>query len=460
MTVNAMPLRQSLLISIALVIMFTLLLGAGVIYWHAVNKVETEMAAAMAVGSRIALNAVDDVEEAADPKRRLGLLVADFDGDRHLKAMVVQAGLGPALQSRPANPNDPAPSWFRDLLVPENKQLKVELPAAFSGHGTFILETQPYNEIAEAWEDTQKTIAIMGILCVLTMALVYRVLGRALSPLQDLSAAVSKIGNTSNPPKMKEAGPLEFVAVYRGFNQMVDRLTEIEKSNTALNEQLKTVQEEERNALARDLHDQVGPFLFAVDVDAKSIERLAHEPGDRKENIQKITRQIRDSVSHMQRHTRDILGRLRSSELVDMGLVHAAEGLLSFWHRRHPKIKFDLDASQPTFGEAIDNVFYRVAQEAISNAVRHGKPDRITINISQPCPDIAEIEILDNGSGLGNGGDRHAHGIPGMKERVALIGGKVTVEDRPDRSGVHVIARVPLQKETRITKCDAAESYA
>lgn len=446
MTAPAMPLRQSLLISITIIILFTLVLGGGVIYWHAVNKVETEMTAAMAVGGRIARNAVDDVEEASDPKRRLELLVADFDGDRHLRAMVVDSAGQPRLQSKPAEPDDPAPHWFKALLVPEKKWLKVRLPDAFSGLGTFILESQPFNEVAEAWEDTKKTLLILGILCALTMGLVYRVLGQALSPLMDLSEAVSKIGNTTNPPKIKERGPLEFVKVYRGFNQMVDRLTEIEKANVALNEQLNTVQEEERSALARDLHDEVGPFLFAVDVDAKSLEQISidMEDFDQQEKVTERTQRIRDAVAHMQTHLREILGRLRSPELLDMGVEHAIESLLSFWRRRQPSIKFHLEAEATTFGEKIDSVFYRIAQEAISNAVRHGKPTEVRVRILETNNAHAEINIVDNGCGLMKEESSASYGISGMTERVSLIDGTVTVEDRANHTGVVVCARVSI----------------
>lgn len=446
-----MPLRQSLLISIVLIIVFTLLFGSAIMYWHAVNKVDTEMTAAMAVGGRIARNAVDDVEESSNPKRRLELLVADFDGDRHLKAMVVDAVGQPKLESKPAEPDSPAPSWFRALLVPEQKWLNVKMPDAFSGLGTFILEPQPYNEIAEAWDDTKKTLLILSVLCVLTMVLVYRVLGQALSPLQDLADAVSKIGKTKSAPKINERGPSEFVTVYRGFNQMVDRLTETERTNAALNEQLNTVQEEERSALARDLHDEVGPFLFSVDVDAKSIEQLAGETNAGPESITNRTQRIRDSVAHMQKHLRDILGRLRSPEMLDMGLEHAIESLLSFWRRRQPKIKFSYSAVTATFGDKVDPVFYRVAQESISNAVRHGKPSEIVIRIWQPKPNVAGLEIIDNGSGLGDGSEFRTYGISGMNERVELIGGKLSVDDRVDVSGVRVVALVPVHQDA----CDS-----
>ena len=84
-----MSLRNRLLVSILATLLLSLVAGGTFTYWHAVAKIETEMQAAMAVGSRIARNAVDDWEESTDPARRLALLVADFEGDRHLRASLV-----------------------------------------------------------------------------------------------------------------------------------------------------------------------------------------------------------------------------------------------------------------------------------------------------------------------------------------------------------------------------------
>ncbi|MBU1212619.1 MAG: histidine kinase, partial [Alphaproteobacteria bacterium] len=80
-----MSLKSTLVASIVAVALITLLFGAAISYWHALSKVEAEMQAAIAVGARVAANAVDDAEESADPSRRLHLLVGDFNGDRHVR---------------------------------------------------------------------------------------------------------------------------------------------------------------------------------------------------------------------------------------------------------------------------------------------------------------------------------------------------------------------------------------
>ena len=111
-----MSLRNRLLFSIFLTLLVSLAAGAAFTYLHAVEKIETEMDAAIAVGGRIVHNAVDDAEEAIDPPRRLALIVADFDVDRHLRASFVVHG-EVVKTSKLALPDRPAPQWFFDLLT-------------------------------------------------------------------------------------------------------------------------------------------------------------------------------------------------------------------------------------------------------------------------------------------------------------------------------------------------------
>ncbi|MEI9900079.1 MAG: hypothetical protein WDN31_08030 [Hyphomicrobium sp.] len=126
-----MSLRNRLLISIFSTLLLSLVAGAAFTYWHAVAKIDTEMNAAIAVGSRIARNAVDDWEEATDPARRLALLVADFEGDRHLRATLVGPDGKEMIASQVARAETPAPAWLVSLLASPPKKVAVDLPEVF-----------------------------------------------------------------------------------------------------------------------------------------------------------------------------------------------------------------------------------------------------------------------------------------------------------------------------------------
>jgi len=140
-------LRLRLIVSIGLVLILILVLGSVLIYWHAVHEVDVEMRAAIVVGEHTVHNAVDDVEEAATPLRHLELLVADFDGDRHLQASLLDPDNRILWRSTPLAPSEPAPEWFYRLLAAQPVTARITLPAPFDRFGTILFKTDSRNEI-------------------------------------------------------------------------------------------------------------------------------------------------------------------------------------------------------------------------------------------------------------------------------------------------------------------------
>lgn len=437
-----MSLRNRLLVSIFATLLLSLVAGGAFTYWHAVAKIETEMNAAIAVGSRIARNAVDDWEEATDPARRLALLVADFEGDRHLRATLVGPDGHEKQSSQVARAETPAPDWLVKLLAAPPKKVAVDLPEVFDRFGTVVLQTDPRNEVAEVWSDVWLTLSVLTIFCALVLAFIYWTLATTIRPLQSLTAAFARVGDGDYRERLNERGPLELVRLSQSFNQMVERLARSEAQNKRLQQQLTTVQDEERADLARDLHDEIGPLLFAADVDAVAIEQLA-KSGDYEEIPHRVGI-IREAIGRMQRHVRDILGRLRSAMLLDVGLAHAIDNLVAFWRSHRPKLVFRVDVPEESFGELIDGTVYRVVQESISNAVRHGSPTTIAIEVASNADGSIDIRVTDDGCGLKTGGVRGL-GIVGMRERVSTLGGKLEVSNRRDGLGVVVSAHLPAR---------------
>ncbi|MFA5898476.1 MAG: HAMP domain-containing protein [Hyphomicrobium sp.] len=443
-----MSLRNRLLISVFATLLLSLIAGGAFTYWHAVAKIDTEMRAAIAVGSRIARNAVDDWEEATDPARRLALLVADFEGDRHLRATLLGPDGKTIRSSQVASAETPAPDWLVALLAAPPLKVAVDLPEVFDSFGTVELQTDPRNEVAEVWGDVWLTLSVITIFCALVLAFIYWTLAATMRPLHSLTAAFARVGDGDYRERLNERGPLELVQLSQSFNQMVERLARSEAQNKRLQQQLTSVQDEERADLARDLHDEIGPLLFAADVDAVAIEQLA-KAGDYSDIPHRVGI-IREAIGRMQRHVRDILGRLRSAMLLDVGLAHAIDNLVAFWRSHRPKLVFRVDVPEESFGELIDGTIYRVVQESISNAVRHGSPSLIGIEVKSNLDGSIDIHVTDDGCGLKSVGVR-GFGIVGMRERVSSLGGDLDVADRSDGQGVVVSAHLPARGKPATT---------
>lgn len=441
-----MTLRLKLIASIAASMLLTFLLGGWLIYGHATDKVETEMTAALTVGARIAANAVDDVEETVNARRRLELLVADFNGDRHLRARVTDA-TGKTIMASIVAEEEPPPRWFFNLVRGTERMVSVELPRAFASIGRLTLEAVPRNEAGEAWEDVLKTLALLLVLTGVILVSVYAILESALRPLDRMAVAFRQVEGELRRIELPPRDPIEYRRVYHAFNAMVGRLGESEAANARLNNQLLTVQEEERIDIARDLHDEIGPFLFAVDVEASSIAKLVQEGASDK--IPARVTSIREAISHMQGHVRGILARLRPAALLDVGLPHAMDNLVQSWQRRQPGINFTLDVKVPPLDEQIEGTVYRIVQEAVSNAVRHARAKYISVSVTA-VQDRLNVVVTDDGIGL-SGALQDGFGIRGMQERAVLHGGKLSVSERQS-GGVCVAAFLPFT--TNDESCD------
>jgi two-component system sensor histidine kinase UhpB len=432
-----MSLERNLILSVCMVLVLSLLAGAALTYGHAASKVRTELNAALAVGRRVVQNAVDGSADQADPERRLARIVGAFNGDRHLRAVVTDGSGRTLLQSTLQPPSDPAPAAFVDLIAGRTLTADVDLPAELNGRGTLQLRTDAHNEISEAWGDVKLDLSILGIFFILVLALILRTLRRALRPLQDLCVAFTRIGAGDYSTRLAWRNTKELAPVHDGFNAMAERLADMERQTRLLQTRVQCVQEEERGELARDLHDEVAPFLFAVSADASLIRQFA-AAGNRAD-IDARAAGILASVGHMQKHLRHVLTRLMPDVLLDLGLAGAIETLVHFWQSRRPDIAFTLRVDAETLDDRRAAVAFRVVQESLSNAVRHAEPSKIDILVEQTEGGCI-IEVADNGTGMPDAPDPKGLGLLGMRERVRSIGGCLTINSAVGARGVSIHA--------------------
>jgi two-component system sensor histidine kinase UhpB len=433
-----MSLRVRLIASIVFVLLVSLCVGGAAAGWHAVRSVRTEMQAALSVGAQTIRNGIDGSTEVRNPENERERLVRAFDGDRHVRAALRDVAGQVQIASTVPRLAPHVPAWFVALLSPSLQPVRFDL-----GVGSAItLEPDPYNEIGEVWTQLWDDLVAIGLSCGLSIVLVSFVVARALRPLDRLWTAFASVGSEQYAVRVDYSGPPELARLAQGFNAMAERLDAVQLRNLRLNEQLLTLQEEERMDLARDLHDDVGPFLFAVNLDAAAIERDV--ASGRTAEVPGRSRAIREAVEHMQRHVRAMLHRLRPPSPVEAGLAAALGNLVAFWRARQAEIDFALDLSVDE--ERLDDptmaAIYRLVQEGLSNAVRHGHPHRIEIVVGAVRSGEVVVRVADNGTGL-TAWNVPGLGVTGMRERVEGLGGTLHVGGREDGKGFVVTARLP-----------------
>jgi two-component system sensor histidine kinase UhpB len=292
----------------------------------------------------------------------------------------------------------------------------------------------------------------LGVSAAAGLLLVYLAIGAALRPLSALSAGFAAVGDGNEQVRVKLGGPPELIGLQTGFNDMVQRLTAMNRRNRMLEAQLITLQEEERADLARDLHDEIGPHLFAINVDAEIVGQSCS--GEARDRI----RSIQGSVSHLQKLVREILGRLRPSRATELGLDSAIRDLIAFWRARAPTIDFQYGplADEAVLDEPVKDAVYRIVQESLNNAVRHAGAGWIEVRIAAVDATEVEIRVSDDGApeaSPNSGG----FGLIGMRERVKSVGGTLVIDQHGEGGGWSIIARLPMQVPAYRADQDAAQ---
>jgi two-component system sensor histidine kinase UhpB len=448
-----MTLRVRLIVLVAFVLLISVLLGGMLAWWHAAQSAREEMQAALLSGEHRVRDSVQYLPEVADREGDLRRLIATFNGDRHVRATLLNERGQSVAYSVLATVRHPTPEWFFDLLGVRPSASLIPVGPTVAEE-TISLATDPHNEVSEVWIEFRDGMLIVILFCILSFAIIYWTAGRSLRPLETLSAGFRTIGAGDYGTRVAEGGPPEVEHLARAFNLMAERLGALEERNERLHTQLLTIQEEERADLARDLHDDVGPFLFAVNVDVARIADVAEQRGEAE--ILERGRSIREAVSHMQKHVKAILGRLRPTGVSEIGFSQAVENLGLFWRRRHPEISiaFDVGAPSASFGDVVDATLYRLIQESLTNAIRHGRPRSIKVSIVMQAGADIVLQVSDDGVGLAASTERKGLGLAGMQERISALGGTLVVRNNVDGKGTSVTARVPCQESVAMPETE------
>ena len=372
-------------------------------------------------------------------------LVSTFDGNRHVKASLISGEGRSILTSRSGTPLATAPRWFQRLLGSPPDSIELRVPERVRGFFAIVLAPTGNIDEGDAWVQFWRVAVVLVGSAAVGLFLVYLVIGAAFRPLIGLSAEFGRIGTGDYAGRVEERGPPEVLSLQQGFNRMAEQLSGTTARNRLLTDQLLTIQDEERADIARDLHDEIGPHLFGVNMDAEMIMQL-HEAG-RHQAVPDQVRSIQTAVGHMQRQVRELLGRLRPARVTEFGLNAAICDLATFWASRRPDIAFQL--TLPDGDEAVpENVkeaVYRIVQEAANNAVRHANPKTLQVCVEVQNDSDLVVMVFDDGTetpGRQKGGGL---GLVGMRERVQALGGSLLFGRTAGADGWSVVARLPVE---------------
>ncbi|MEI7784025.1 MAG: histidine kinase [Betaproteobacteria bacterium] len=288
------------------------------------------------------------------------------------------------------------------------------------------------------WRKRLSSRAGTDFLLVLCLVLVYGLLAHQL----DLSEKLIEWLNRYEPMQLDEM-PLTLLLLSMGLTWFAwRRITEVSallQSNRALTQMLLSTQEQERRALARELHDELGQTSTAVRIDIAYVRKVMHS---NPQSALKALQDLDDNCQRMQELSRDLLTRLRPPQLDELGLEVCLRELCKRWQDRHQiACEVQMDALPARLNEAIAIHLYRIIQEALTNIGKHALASTVSIELRLSAS-MLSLCISDDGRGLPASGPDRGMGMLGMRERIECLQGHIQFEDA--QPGLRISLQLPL----------------
>lgn len=280
----------------------------------------------------------------------------------------------------------------------------------------------------------QSVLVLVAGMTVMLVANLY-LLRRALSPLRRLTDLMRRV----DPLLPGERIPIyshdaELMELTQAFNEMLERL---EAERRASTRRAVAAQEGERRRIAQELHDEIGQGLTAALLQLESTMKVA--PSSLRPKLSGAMESVRGSLEE----ARAVASRLRP-EALDLGLVRALRSLgKRLGEQSGIDIALDLNDGLPHLADEDEIVVYRVAQEALTNVLRHAEAKHVRVCLESQ-DGVVRLTVADDGVGLG--GEAPGGGMLGMRERALLIGAALAIEPA-ETGGVAVRLAVPVEKD-------------
>jgi len=234
--------------------------------------------------------------------------------------------------------------------------------------------------------------------------------------------------------------PIMFVAIL--FDERQQAEARLLENQEELNQNYKRIrdlagwliraQEEERSRIARELHDGITQQMSLLTI---GLDRLEHMPADKLARSGAELAELRRRTEEIALGVREVARQLHSTILQHLGLTQALEGLCRTFSQQHP-VQVELEA-QPLedLPDDVSLCLFRVAQEALTNAAKHGHASQITVRLTLEAK-LLRLQIRDNGAGFEPSAGIEGLGLVSMRERLRLVGGNLSIISSPGQGTV------------------------
>lgn len=436
--------RTRLILVPLLVSCIGLFAAVAVTLFAARARIEAETLSGVELAELVIRYALADLDSLSDPEAALQRLQADLAKVRHVRVHYEprHAPAAPALEA------DAAP-WAAGFLAPEPIVERYLVTIGGEPHGTLVIATRPADEAAEIWGSLSFLTTLLAAIAAAIAIAILVTARRTSKPLAELVEGLRRL-RQGRFEALSEIEVAELQEIGARFNELAASLDRTRADNRLLVDRLMAIEDSERAALARELHDEFGAALFGIRAAASciqdrarsgAIDKAAAEIATRAETISRL-------AETLQQHSRTMLERVRPQVLQRLGLAEALQDLVEQWRATHRDTACDL--SLPTTARPVDAetaaTIYRLVQEGLTNVARHAGAHRASVTLdfapdpSSGRPSIG-VAVEDDGAGL-PADFRFGFGLLGMTERVRKLGGRLNVA-RGAEAGTRIEAVLP-----------------
>ncbi len=310
-----LSLRARLNTLLALVMVLGLVVNIARLLLEAAPRVRAEDQSVVRLARGFVETLVSGLNDAPDPEARLSQIV---EGLKQLRHVSITHELGTAASGSSAAPATlgrpgarQVPEWFVALIHPE--QTTVGVPIVVNGRslGSLVITSHPTDEIAEIWDGVVTQIEVGSAIAAALLLITMTVVNRALEPIKSLADAMTRIEAGLYDTRVRPGGSPELAAICRKLNHLASVLGTTVEDKQRLAERVVSLQDAERKEIARDLHDEFGPYLFALRAHTSALTRWADAPEPDLDALRKHIGAMFEQVNALQQFNRRILERLR-----------------------------------------------------------------------------------------------------------------------------------------------------
>jgi two-component system sensor histidine kinase UhpB len=450
---SRLTIETRLNILIGLLLLISLVANTVLVASSAGPRIAAESESVLRLTRQTIDRALDDMQATRNPQRDLAGLVERLAGIRHVRVQLDGGNDRFAVTTpghstgQPQGPTEDFGAIVGRLLIGSATELRIPVTIAGVAYGDLVVVADPSDEIAEIFEALTVSavggLILLGAIFVLTRFAVRQ----ALSPIGRLEAALAEMQKGNFAIQMPAGSGPEFAKIGARVDALAAALSETRAENRRLAEALIVVEDQERRELARELHDELGPYLFAIRAGTTALAtEAATDTSVSGQKRQETCRALLGHIQAVQHVNRRVLHRLRPPALSDIGLDRALAGLVAMWRENHPTVTITaaVELADADLDETTELTVYRVVQEGLTNAIRHADATRIDVSVTTYARGVA-IAVRDDGRGRPDD-VVPGFGLSGMRDRVWALGGRLSIERAEPSGGILLRAELPRAK--------------